>query len=217
MPTDFDIKRDVEAELRWSPEFDERDIAIKVKDGVVLLTGFVGKYYERYQAENAVKRVRGIAGVANDIRVRPEAGHGVSDPDIVRAALSALKTALPAVAENVRVIVKQGHLALEGAVECDFQSQQAENAVRHLKGVTAVTNLVQITPRVTPADLMQRIEEAFRRSAEVDAQRISVEAHDGEVTLSGTVRSWIEREEAQQTAWSAPGVTRVTNEIRVSP
>jgi osmotically-inducible protein OsmY len=217
MPTNFDIKRDVEAELRWSPEFDERDIAVKVEDGVVMLTGFVGNYYEKYQAENAVKRVKGVAGVANEIQVRPDGAYGVSDPDIARAAVAALKLALPGVAESVKVIVKQAHLTLEGTVEWYFQRQQAENAVRNLKGVTGVTNLVQIKPRVTPVDVKRRIEEAFRRSAEVDAQHVSVQARDGEVTLSGTVRSWIEREEAQQTAWSAPGVTRVKNEIRVNP
>jgi len=215
MPTDFDIKRDVEAELRWSPEFDERDVAVKVKDGVVLLSGYIGNYYEKYQAEKAVKRVRGVAGVANDIQVR--SGAGVSDPEVARSAVSALKLALPAVAANVKVIVKQGHLTLEGMVEWEFQRQQTENAVRFLKGVTEVTNLVQLRPRVEPIDVKRRIEEAFRRSAEVDAGRVSVQAHDGEVTLGGTVRSWSEREEAQQTAWSAPGVTRVKNEIRVSP
>jgi len=215
MRSDIDIKRDVETELRWSPQFDETDMAVKVQDGVVMLSGFARNYYDKYEAESAVKRVKGVAGVANDLQVRLASGNGLADPEIARAAVTALKSALPVACESIKVIVNQGRLTLEGSVEWNFQKQQAERAVRYLKGVTDVNNVVQITPRVAPAEVKRRIEEAFRRNAEIDAGHVFVAARDGEVTLSGTVRSWAEHDEAQQTAWSAPGVTQVKNDIHV--
>jgi osmotically-inducible protein OsmY len=215
MRSDIEIKRDVEAELGWSPDLDERDIAVKVDDAVVMLTGFVHSYFEKSQAENAVKRVKGVAGVANDIQVRLAIDHALADPEIARAAVAALRSVLPTSHENIKLVVNQGWLTLEGSIEWYFQKQLAESAVRYLKGVTGVSNHVLIKPRIAPTDIKRRIEEAFRRSAEVDAGRVRVEAHDSEVTLAGTVRSWAERDEAQQTAWSAPGVTRVKNEITV--
>jgi osmotically-inducible protein OsmY len=215
MRTDKDIKRDVEDELRWSPELDDRDIAVKVDDGVVMLSGFVHSYFEKYQAEATVKRVKGVAGVANDIQVRPGAGDGHVDPEIARAAVAALKNVLPGVCEGLRVIVNQGRLTLEGAVEWNFQKQQAAGAVRYLRGVTGFNNHVQVKPRVAPVEVKRRIEDAFRRNAQVDAERVCVQTHEGEVTLSGTVRSWAEREEAQRTAWAAPGVTQVKNNLEV--
>lgn len=215
MRSDTDIKRDVEAELRWSPDFDETDIAVKVQDGVVMLTGFVRNYFEKHRTEVAVKRVKGVAGVANDIQVRPAGGDGLSDPEIARAAVAAIKTELPALCENIKVVVKDGYLTLEGTVQWNFQKEQAEGTAHRVRGVTGIGNLIQITPRVTPTEIKRRIEDAFRRTAEIDAERVRVEAHGGEVTLSGAVRSWAEREQAQQTAWRAPGVTRVKNEISV--
>lgn len=215
MRSDSDIKRDVETELRWSPQFDETDMAVKVQDGVVMLSGFARSFYDKYEAESAVKRVKGVSGVANDLQVRLATDDGLADPEIARSAVTALKSALPVACESIKVIANQGQLTLEGSVEWNFQKQQAERAVRFLKGVTGVNNLVQITPRVAPAEVKRRIEEAFRRNAEIDAEHVSVTARDGEVTLSGTVRSWAEHDEAQQTAWAAPGVTQVKNDIRV--
>jgi osmotically-inducible protein OsmY len=216
MRSDADIKKDVEAELRWAPELDERDISIKVENGIVMLTGFVHGYHEKYFAEAAVKRVKGVLGVADDIQVQLKTDDGAADPEIARAAVAALRATLPVAHEQIKVVVNQGRISLDGTVEWQFQKQQAETAVRYLKGVTNVTNFINVRPRVAPHEIKQRIEEAFRRSAEIDAQRITVQAHNGEVTLKGRVRSWTERNQAQQTAWSAPGVTQVTNEITVS-
>ncbi|HWL63203.1 MAG TPA: BON domain-containing protein [Steroidobacteraceae bacterium] len=215
MRTDSQIKTDVEAELRWSPEFDDRDIAAKVEGGVVSLTGFVSSYYGKHQAEIAVKRVAGVRAVANDIQVRLASGDAISDPEIARNAATAIKFQLPLALDGVKAIVKEGHVTLEGEVAWNFQRDAVENAVRHLKGVTGVRNFIHLAPRVQPAQIKHHIEEAFRRSAEVDASHISVLADGGQVVLSGKVRSWAERDEAQQTAWAAPGVTRVTNNITV--
>jgi osmotically-inducible protein OsmY len=217
MKTDSDIKRDVEVELRWSPDVDETDIAVKVNGSVVTLTGFVHTYFEKYQAESAVKRIAGVAGVANDIQVSLPSTEGPEDPEIARAAVAAVRFVLPTNTDNVKVLVHKGHVTLEGAVEWNFQRERVESAVRNLRGVMVITNHVKVKPRVTPvpATIKHMIEDAFRRSAEVDANHISVRADGGTVTLSGKVRTWTERTQAQQTAWSAPGVMEVRNEISI--
>jgi osmotically-inducible protein OsmY len=215
MRTDSAIRSNVEAELRWSPQIEEKDIAAKVNDGVVALTGFVQSYYEKHQAELAVKRVAGVTAVANDIEVRIPSSDGLSDPEIARNAAAAVRFQLPLALDSVKTIVEKGHVTLEGEVPWNFQRDAIESAVRNLKGVLGVRNQIRIAPRVVPAQVKTRIEEAFRRSAEVDAKHVNVAAEGGEVVLSGRVRSWAERDEAQQTAWAAPGVTRVTNNITV--
>ncbi len=216
MKADGDIKRDVEAELHWSPDIDETDIAVKVNGGVVALTGFVRSYHETYQAEAAVKRVTGVAGVANDIQVRLPSGNVMADPEIAREAVTAIKLELPFSHESIKVLVHEGQVTLEGILEWQYQKERAEIAVRRLKGIRGVTNLITIKPRVSTSDIKRKIEDAFRRSAEVDANHISIEARGSEVTLRGNVRSWAERDQAQRTAWSAPGVTQVKNDITVS-
>jgi osmotically-inducible protein OsmY len=213
MKTDQDLKRDVETELTWSPDVDETDIAIKVNAGTIALSGFVPTYLEKVRAENAVKRVAGVIGVANDIEVRAVVGDGVQDPEITRAAVAALKWELPISADNLKVLVRDGHVSLEGKLEWNYQRDSAERAVRRVRGVKSVYNEIVIAPKVQPVEVKRKIEEAFRRSAEVDASQITVTATDGTVILKGKVRNWSERTQAQNTAWSAPGVREVRNEI----
>jgi osmotically-inducible protein OsmY len=217
MRSDSEIKRDVEDELRWNPDIDATDIAVSVNKGVVTLSGFAGSYLDKYEAEEAAKRVAGVVGVANDIEVRLPSTDQRPDPEIARDAVAAIKSRLPLSSENIKVIVKEGWVTLEGEVEWHYQRQTAESAVRYMKGVKGVTNLIQLKPKVEPAEIKRKIEEALRRMADVDANRIQVEAHGGEVILKGTVRSWVEREEAERAAWSAPGVTKVEDRIAVAP
>ena len=215
MRTDTDIKRDVEAELKWAPDVSETDIAVKVTDGVATLTGYAATAHEKYRAEVAVKRVRGVTAVANDLAVRAPLGGMPTDPEIARDAVLALKLELPFVWEDIKPIVKQGHVALEGTVEWHNQRERAEAAVRRLRGVLSVRNSISLKPRVAPAEIKHRIEDAFRRNAILDAQKITVDSRGSEVTLRGQVRSWAEHDQAQQTAWAAPGVLTVKNEITV--
>jgi osmotically-inducible protein OsmY len=215
MRADNDIKRDVEAELKWAPDVSEIDIAVNVTGGVVTLTGFAASAHEKYRAEAAVKRVRGVAGVANDLAVRAPLGGMPTDPEIARDAVAALKLELPYWWEEIKPIVKDGHVALEGTVEWHNQRERAEAAVRHLRGVLSVRNSIKLKPRVASTEIKHRIEEAFRRSAVIDAQKVIVDARGSEVTLRGEVRSWAEHDQAQATAWAAPGVLTVRNEISV--
>jgi len=217
MRSDSEIERDVKEELQWDPDLDATDIAVSAKKGVVTLTGFVRSYTDKYEAEAAAKRVAGVAGVANDIEVRMPSVDERPDPEIARDAVAAIKSQLPISSEHIKVVVKNGWVTLEGQVEWQYQRSTAETAVRRIKGVKGVSNLIQLKPRAAPAEIKRKIQEAFKRSAEVDANRILVETNGGEVILKGTVRSWIEREEAERVAWSAPGVTKVEDHIIVSP
>ena len=217
MRSDGEIERDVKEELKWNPDLDSTDIGVSVSKGVVTLTGFVKSYFDRVEAETAAKRVAGVVGVANDIEVRLPNFDERPDPEIARDAVSVLRAQLPLSSEHIKVIVKNGEVILEGEVEWQIQKHAAENAVRRIKGVKNVVNTIQLKPSVKPAEVKTRIVDALRRNAEVDANRIQVETHGGEVILKGTVRSWIEREEAERVAWSAPGVTKVEDRIVVSP
>jgi osmotically-inducible protein OsmY len=215
MRSDLDIKRDVEDELRSDPDIDATDIGVAVKDGVVTLTGFVRSFRQKRIAEQDVKRVAGVTAVANNIEVRLPIIHRRPDPEIARDVVEAIKNDLPLSWEKIKVIVADGWVELEGEVEWNYQRESAENAIWRVRGVKGVINKIEVRPQVPPVEIKRKIEEALRRAAELDASRVTVEANGSEVILRGAVRSWAEREEAEQAAWRAPGVSRVDNRIRV--
>jgi osmotically-inducible protein OsmY len=156
-----------------------------------------------------------VVGVANDIEVRLPVIDQRPDPDIVRDAVSALKSELPYSSENIKVIAKDGRLTLEGTVEWNYARERAEKAVKRVRGAKSVTNSITLKPKVAPYEVRRKIQDAFRRSAEIDASRVTVEANGSEVILRGTVKSWAEREEAERAAWAAPGVTKVDNRVTI--
>jgi osmotically-inducible protein OsmY len=217
MKSDSEIERDVKDELSWNPDLDATDIAVSVKKGVVTLTGFVRSYTDKFEAEAAAKRVSGVVAIANDIEVRMPSVDERPDPEIARDAVAAIKSQLPISSEKIKVIVKNGWITLEGQVEWQYQRSTAEHSVRRIKGLKGVSNMIQLKPHAQPSEIKRKIQEAFRRNAEVDSNRIIVEADGSVVTLKGTVRSWVEREEAERAAWAAPGVTSVVDQIVVSP
>jgi osmotically-inducible protein OsmY len=215
--TDGEIQSEVLTELKWEPRVQATEIGVAVKDGVVTLTGFVDSYTKRWAAEEAAHRVRGVKAVANDIEVRLGTGGERPDPEIAAAAVRALQWDALLVPEQIDVTVSKGWITLKGTVDWQYKQQEAERAVRNLSGVKGVINLIEVKPRLQPAEIRKQVEQALVRSAQTDAQRISVEVDGGKVTLKGTVRAWVERQEAERAAWRAPGVVSVDNRITINP
>lgn len=212
---DKDLRDRVEQQLDWEPEVTSTEIGVGTADGVVTLTGFVNTYAEKLAAERIAKRTYGVKAVANDIQVKPL--FRKTDTEIATNAVSALESRVDVPDEKIKLTVKDGWVTLEGNVEWYYQKNAAELAVKYLSGVKGVTDNIKVAPQVSTIEVKDKIEAALKRSAELDARRIRVESSDGKVTLSGNVHTWFEKDEAENAAWAAPGVTQVKNQIAVVP
>lgn len=182
----------------------------------MILNGTVKSLTEKWTAERVTQRVEGVRAVTDELAVKPAGDVQHTDPDIAQAAVNALDWN-PSVPRNrIKVLVENGWVTLDGSVEYHFQKDAAEGAIRNLKDVKGVSNMIAIKPRASAVDVIHAIKKALHRVAQVDAEKISVEATAGKVILRGNVRSWAEREEAERAAWAAPGVTNVQNDIRIA-
>ena len=214
---DSEIRRKVLAELDWDPSIDASAVGVAVKDGVVTLSGSVTSYSQKKEAERITKRVPGVKAVAEDLTIRLLGGAERSDADIAQSVVSGLRFNVAVPRGGIQATVENAWVTLEGEVEWQYQKRAAENTIRYLMGVKGVTNSITIKPHVSVADVKSKIESAFARRAQLDANQIKVESTDSKVILRGSVHSWNEREQAEQAAWSAPGVSKVENNVIVSP
>ncbi|MBB6303739.1 BON domain-containing protein [Rhizobium leucaenae] len=210
------LRRNVLDELEFEPSIDAADIGVTADEGVVTLTGHVATYAEKETAERVVRRIKGVKGIAQEIEVRPAGTHITADDEIAKRAIHMIGWHVAIPKDSVQVKVQNGWINLNGKVEWQYQKNAAAAAVRDLSGVVGVSNMIEVMPRVSSVDVRKRIEDAFRRDAELEAQSIRVNVADGKVTLDGRVKTWSERQAAEHAAWRAPGVRTVEDHISVS-
>ena len=215
MKTDKQLQQDVLDELVWEPSVDAAEVGVSVENGVVILNGTVQSLHQKWTAERVAQRVEGVRAVTDELVVKLAGDSQHSDVDIAQAAVNALDWNASVPRDRIKVVVENGRITLQGDVEYHFQKDAAEGAVRNLKGVKGVSNYVAIKPRVSAVNVIHAIKKALHRAAQVDAEKISVEATAGKVILRGNVQTWAEREEAERAAWGAPGVSDVQNDIRI--
>jgi osmotically-inducible protein OsmY len=217
MRTDKELQESVVKALEWEPSVNAAQIGVTVQQGVITLVGRVGTLREKWMAEKTARHVWGVRAVANDLAVAPEGASVRTDTAIASAAVNALSwnSAIPP--ELIQVTVRDGWVTLNGTVPWQYQKAAAEKTIEHLRGVKGVANAIVVKAPVTATDVRHKIEEAFRRSADVDSKRVSVEAHNGTVVLRGTVHSLTERAAAEHAAWAAPGVIALDDQLIVEP
>ena len=200
--------------LRFEPGLDDSQVAVSTKDGgIVILGGKVKSYAEKHLAEEAVKKLANVKGIANELVVDLALSYKRSDVDILKAAMSALKWSMFIPHDQIKVTVESGHLTLSGEVEYNYQKERAAKALRNLYGTTGITNNIKVKPSVTPFEVKAQIIKEFERNARIDASNIKVEVDGGTVTLKGSVKNLDEDEEAENAAWSVPGVSNIINDM----
>jgi osmotically-inducible protein OsmY len=215
MKSDSQLQKEVMEELKWEPSVHGESIGVEVTDGVVTLAGHVGSYGEKWNAERAAQRVAGVTAVAVEMDVKLAGSSQRTDADIARTAENVLQwtTFLPN--NSIKVLVEKGWLTLSGQVNWEYERQTANDAVRHLMGVTGVSNQIILKPSVSLNAIKVDIEDALKRRAKADAKKISIEVNGTDVTLTGTVHNWSDKELATHAAWSTPGVHNVIDKISI--
>lgn len=213
--TDIHLKMGVLAEMKFDPAVTTTDICVMVKNGVVTLIGFAADYGEKLSAVSATKRVAGVLAIADEIEVNMPVFGFRSDSDIAEAASTRINGSMLIPAGAVTLTVHEGRITLRGALDWGYERNAAEKAVQHLAGVKEITNLIRIKPTLDPVDIKSNLTSALKRNAILDYGAIQVETVGSSVVLSGKVHNHSELEEAVRTAWNAPGVHTVDNQLKV--
>ncbi len=213
MKTNEKLQEEILEAIKWEPLLRKSEIGVTVKDGVVTLFGTVDNFTKKIEAEQAVKKVSGVKAVVEKIEIKYGSFGKKTDEDIAKEILNAFKWNVPVPEDKIKVKVEKGWVTLEGTVNWNYQKEAARDAIKNLSGVLGITN--KITIKSDLADLVEKkeIEKALARNWTINDDNISVQVKANEVTLSGTVNSYYEKDEAEQIAWNAPGVSSVNNEL----
>ncbi|WP_032610854.1 BON domain-containing protein [Pseudomonas syringae] len=214
--SDLTLRRSILDELEFLPHIDAAAIGVSIENGVVILHGHVGTYAEKIAAERAVKRVKGVRAIAEELKVRVNRAQGLDDEVIASRCLELMRWNSVVPDEQIKIKVQQGWVTLEGDVEWQYQKEAAQNAIQKLDGVVGLDNLLVIKPKVDSQDIKRLIEEALSRSSELDPTRIRVCADGNQVKLEGTVHRWRERKAVEHIAWAVPGVKHVENHLLIT-
>jgi len=215
MKTDADIQQDVIEQLSWNHYLNASEIGVTVRNGVVTLSGQVDSLKKKLTAEKEAKKVSGVKAIAEDIRVGISRDFKKTDSEIAQAILYALKWHSCIDEEDIQVTVEDGMVTLDGEVEWAYQRESAGDLVSNLNSVCGVINNIQLKQKLTPDDLQQRISAAFLRNATLDASKIHVDVLGRKATLTGQVRSFSEKKNAEDAVWAAPGVLIIENNLEV--
>ncbi|PRC91740.1 BON domain [Solimicrobium silvestre] len=216
MKTDAQIQQDVIEELKWEQSVNATQIGVEVQDGIVTLTGHVHSFADKWHAERAAQRVFGVKALAIEIDISLPGSSHRNDADIARSVENVLEwnTFLPK--DHVKVMVEDGWITLTGEVDWRYQKQALATGIRYLLGVKGVSDHIHIRPVVSSNIVKSNIEAALKRHARDNSNNVSVNVHDNNVTLSGTVDNWSERKLACHAAWGTPGVHKVVDNINIA-
>ena len=213
MKTDSQLQKDVGEELKWEPQVTASQIGVEVKDGVVTLSGEVSSFAEKWNAERAAQRVSGVNALAVDLTVKISGLGARTDADIARSAENVLEWSTSVPDGAIKVMVEKGYITLTGDVDWQYQRLAAAASVRYLPGVTGVSDQIAIKPTLKISAVKSDIENALKRTAIADAKKIHVEIRGSDVTLTGKVQNWAERDTATTSAWGTPGVRSVIDKM----
>jgi len=215
MKTDKQLQQDVINELAWEPSVNSTQIGVEVKDGIVTLAGHVGSYLEKWEAQSAAQRVSGVKALAVEMDVSLPGSSARNDVDIARAASNVLQWSTYWPEDQVKVLVENGWITLSGELDWEYQREAAERSVRGLMGVIGISNQIVLKSSASWKPVKSDIEAALRRRIHADARNIMVDVNGADVTLSGTVHSWAERDAARNAAWSTAGVRNVADSLDI--
>jgi osmotically-inducible protein OsmY len=215
MNLNSDLQQKVSQELLWDPSLDASHVGVTVKDGIVTLTGYVTSYFEKKVSERIVKRVANVKAVVDELDIKLPGSSERSDLDIAESALLVLQLNVSVPKDRVKLVVENGRVTLDGEVEWQYQRTAAENALKSMRGVKEILNRIMVKPTVSASDVRVKIQSALMRNAQLDANHITISTHGGTVILGGHVQSWAEKEQAEAAAWSAPGITKVENNVGI--
>lgn len=215
MKTDTEIQKHVMDELKWEPILNASEIGVAVKNGIVTLSGTLDSYFKKDEAENAAKRVTGVRAVASDIEISSPLSPPKTDTEIARMITDSLRYNSAVNEDKIKIKVDNGWVTMEGEVDWEYQKEAVRTSIKNISGVKGMANLIRIKAAVTAKDVQQKIAAAFQRHANLDADKIHVEISGNKAILSGKVRSWVEKNDAENAAWRAPGINSVENRLMI--